>query len=427
MKFNVKSKFILVIALFANLLALEPLGLKKAEELALEQNLSYLQTKLQVELARVKKDHDQLNNWPQLQFLSDYSRVGPSFSPNDYNTASRNQYQDQLRTQIALRWQIFDSFANIAQWKKSNYVVQSEEENLKRTKKNLLSTVNATYFQALKDQLLLDQFKLQMNISKDRYLKTEQKHQTGSYSLLDLYQAKLNYSADSLAFINQQMNFKKSMHHLNWILDIDIDSSFDLDRLAFKEMAKDIQEPNLELHPHVLAAKNRKNALIQEKKWQERQFFPKINFYANYNFFNQWNDPNSLQNPDQNHRGMVFGLQLNVPIFDRSLITKNKSLEIDNRRAQLEITSIRNDMQLQWSNLNSEYEKIIKAFQLEQENFELSVAFYDLAVSQYQLGSVSLFDLRQIEEKKIIAEKKWIEIQIDLAIMARTIYYIFSY
>ncbi len=218
------------------------INLEKAIEMALQRNITVLQSKNNVESQQstyqsaiggllpnlnasgsFNRRHDwQPSTGSRQQFIPDYGFIG---IPGTSGYSASNSYSTYLSSNVTL----FNGFANIANINRSNSNIRSSEYSYERVKQNIIYQTHQLFLNVVRTHQLLKVNEENLKRSSRQLERIEEMNRVGAISLADVYRQRVTTGNDELALINAQNNFEKAKADLALFLSIETEATYEFD------------------------------------------------------------------------------------------------------------------------------------------------------------------------------------------------------
>ena len=251
---------IIICCASGSLYAQQHYTLKSCLETGLEKNYSIRMVRNE---EQVSKNNATIANAGYLPTL-DLS-AGASGNINDTETQTRatgettkttGVFDKTLNAGLNLNWTIFDGFKIQANYERLKELERQGETMTRMAIEDFIAELTAEYYNYIQQQIRLKNFRYAMSLSKERLRIVEERYIVGSFSRLDLQQARVDYNADHAQYMKQQESVKTSRIRLNELMANDDmsqpitvnDSIIDLNTLlSFDELWQSTLDNNASL------------------------------------------------------------------------------------------------------------------------------------------------------------------------------------
>ena len=249
---------------------------------------------------------------------------GRSASGYDNTYQNRNTSATQWSTQTSIP--IFTGFAiqnEIAATRLDLLAVSAE---LEKAKENLEITVTSMYLQILYYKEILGVANRQAVLSREQLERTKSLFESGRASEAQIYEVEAQIANDELTVVQAASDLQMSILTLTQALELPDPDGFDVIEpdgatdffLVRKPDA--IYQTALTSRATIRTEELRLESSEKYIKMAESSFYPTLSFGAGYG--NNYYRLNGFENPTfsnqlKNNRNEYFGLNLNIPIFNR--------------------------------------------------------------------------------------------------------------
>ena len=411
---------IIICCASGSLYAQQHYTLKSCLETGLEKNYSIRMVRNE---EQVSKNNATIANAGYLPTL-DLS-AGASGNINDTETQTRatgetpkttGVFDKTLNAGLNLNWTIFDGFKIQANYERLKELERQGETMTRMAIENFIAELTAEYYNYIQQQIRLKNFRYAMSLSKERLRIVEERYIVGSFSRLDLQQARVDYNADHAQYMKQQESVKTSRIRLNELMANDDmsqpitvnDSIIDLNTLlSFDELWQSTLDNNASL---LKAEQGQKLASLEMKAVKSRNF-PYLRLNAGYGY--TLNKYEMGANSKRNNLGLNFGVTMGINLFDGNRRREIKNARIAIENAKLQQDDMRQTLKADLSNLWQAYQNNIEMLKLERENVIVAIENHEIASERYLLGNLSGIEMREAQKSLLDAEERTLKAEYD--------------
>ena len=394
--------------------------LKSCLETGLEKNYSIRMVRNE---EQVSKNNATIANAGYLPTL-DLS-ASTSGNINDTETQTRTTgettkttgvFDKTLNAGLNLNWTIFDGFKIQANYERLKELERQGETMTRMAIEDFIAELTAEYYNYIQQQIRLKNFRYAMSLSKERLRIVEERYIVGSFSRLDLQQARVDYNADHAQYMKQQESVKTSRIRLNELMANDDmsqpitvnDSIIDLNTLlSFDELWQSTLDNNASL---LKAEQGQKLASLEMKAVKSRNF-PYLRLNAGYGY--TLNKYEMGANSRRNNLGLNFGVTMGINLFDGNRRREIKNARIAIENAKLQQDDMRQTLKADLSNLWQAYQNNIEMLKLERENVIVAIENHEIASERYLLGNLSGIEMREAQKSLLDAEERTLKAEYD--------------
>ena len=411
---------IIICCASGSLYAQQHYTLKSCLETGLEKNYSIRMVRNE---EQVSKNNATIANAGYLPTL-DLS-AGASGNINDTENQTRatgettkttDVFDKTLNAGLNLNWTIFDGFKIQANYERLKELERQGETMTRMAIEDFIAELTAEYYNYIQQQIRLKNFRYAMSLSKERLRIVEERYIVGSFSRLDLQQARVDYNADHAQYMKQQESVKTSRIRLNELMANDDmsqpitvnDSIIELNTLlSFDELWKSTLDNNASL---LKAEQGKKLASLEMKAVKSRNF-PYLRLNAGYGY--TLNKYEMGANSRRNNLGLNFGVTMGINLFDGNRRREIKNARIAIENAKLQQDDMRQTLKADLSNLWQAYQNNIEMLKLERENVIVAIENHEIASERYLLGNLSGIEMREAQKSLLDAEERTLKAEYD--------------
>jgi outer membrane protein len=402
-KILMRLKILLFTILFTAFLSfgqttIKRINLEKAISMALERNISVLQSKNSIETQKSGYKSAIGGLLPTLNADGSFSRRQTAVNKSNHFSAG-NDYSAGVSSNLTL----FDGFANIANINLSSSSISASESNYKRIQQSTIYQAHLLFLSLVKNFQIMKVNEENLKRDKQQLERIEETNKVGAASLADVYRQRATTSRDEYLLINAQNNYNSAKNSLALFLSLNTTENYEFD---FSDVPSDIdtsefsvinqQYQNLdELASKAMETRSDYLSAVQNLNISDASLtiarsgvYPTVNATASYGIgaaeFNRMSD----------NRDFTLGVGVSLPILSgfrtQAAIEKAKisKMDAENQLKQTE-RQVRVDIDQARLDLESA-EKQIKVTQTGVLSAEMD---RKIAEEKYNLGAGTLLDL----------------------------------
>ncbi len=277
---------------------------------------------------------------------------------------------------------------------------------------NLIALISSTYYDIIRQNLRVNNFKKGLEISNDRLKLAKDRYEVGQGSKVDYYSAQVDYNEDKALLIAQEQSFTNTKIGFNTLLVKDYKADFQIVNtidLLPKLKLSELKMSALSQNPTLIGAILSKKISDLDTKNLQSQQKPQIDLLAGYNL-------NSVANGAgfgvEKGSSDVFnyGLRATINIFDGyNQKRKIQNAKINAEIAALQIEDLKNALLSALEKTYVTYENSMNLIQLETENYTIAKQNIDIAFDRFKVGIATSYELREVQRNAVAAETRLIE------------------
>lgn len=347
---------------------------------------------------------------------SDNTNQTPADGSGEINR--RNNNTETLSASVNLNWTLFDGFNAQTNYKKLQELKSVGELNTQLQIESFIANMSAEYYNLVQETMRMENLKFAVKLSGEQLRIVEARYQIGSFSRLDLQQARVDFNADSSRLIRQYEKVNTSRIKINELMGINdvetpvvaADTSIVLKPLESKEVLW-----NNVLNANTLLQLSEKDILLSQLNLKNIQsnYYPYLRLNTGYGFSHFNYDVGSFDT--QRNWGPNIGVTVGINIFDGF----NKRREQKNARTRIENTKLEKEqmrlaLKSDFSNMWQAYRNNMELLKLEKENVENAHENYEIAMERYKLGDLAGIRLREAQNSLLEAEERLVSAQFNI-------------
>jgi outer membrane protein TolC len=334
-----------------------------------------------------------------------FGGVRPPLVQSGVNSNSGN-------TGLAMAWTLYDGqgmFIMRDRFKElQNLGAKQTETNIE----NLIALISTTYYDIIRQNLRVNNFKKGLEISNDRLKLAKDRYEVGQGSKVDYYSAQVDFNEDKALLIAQEQSFTNTKIGFNTLLVKDYKADFQINNtidLLPKLTLSELKISALSQNPTLIGAILSKKISDLDTKNLQSQQKPQIDLLAGYNL-------NSVANGAgfgvEKGSSDVFnyGLRATINIFDGyNQKRRIQNAKINAEIAAMQIEDLKNALLSALERTYVTYENSMNLIQLETENYAIAKQNIDIAFDRFKVGIATSYELREVQRNAVAAETRLIE------------------
>ncbi len=394
------------------------LSKEDAIALALENNYGINVAKNQVEVA---KNNKSVLNSGYLPTAT--ATAGASYNRLDSSTEYPGQFEengepradleiDKAESQtynsgLNLGYTLFDGLGRHYNFKKLKEQYQLTELQARETIENTLLQLFSVYFEVARLTENENVLKQALEISRDRFKRSEYAFEYGQNTKLDILNAQVDITNDSINVLNARQKLANTKRDLNVLLNQNLNDIYSVDTLINFI-------PKLQLNEFIEQATQNNVAMLQtakslsinayDIKIQKSGYLPKIGLNGSYGWNLNQSAPSSFipgqvfPGSNRNSSSLGLGASLTWNLFDGGGTTvrvKNSKIAYQNQellKKQIEL-EVNRDIQ----NSLAIYENRLDIFHIQEQNVLTNQNNFERSKEQFQLGRITSIEFRQAQ------------------------------
>jgi outer membrane protein TolC len=418
-------KKIIIILLIAGLpdailRAQQPFDLQTCLAIGLENNYSIRIIRNEEQTARNNATRANAGFLPTLDLTGSYSGAVDHTETTVRATQNKLKetgvFDQAFNAALNLNWTIFDGFKITTNYQRLKELQQQGETNTRIAIEDLIANLTAEYYNYVRQTIRLKNFRYAVSLSKERLRIVEARYSIGSFSRLDLQQARVDFNADSSQYMKQQELLHTSRIRLNELMvrrDLDMglcitDSVIEPDvLLSFDELWNATLLTNATL---LKAEQNRTLAALDRKAVSARDY-PYLKLNSGYGY--TLNTYDIAANKQRSNLGLHFGLTVGINLFDGNRKRQRMNANIAVENARLARQQLEQSLQADINNLWQAYRNNINILRLERENLVAARENHEIAMERYLLGDLSGIEMREAQKSLLDAGERILSAEYD--------------
>jgi len=314
--------------------------------------------------------------------------------------AIRGAETDLYNASVNLDYTIFDGLGR-------RYTYKSLKEQRDLSQLEVRETIEITMLQLF--TVYYEVARLTENVSvleetlrntKDRLRRAEYQFEYGQTSRLEVLNAQVDITTDSVNLMNARQQLANAKRDLNVVMNTDLERQIVVDTtvkfintLVIETFLKEAEVNNVTL----LQAEQNIKVSDYNKKASKAVFLPSLGLTGRYGW-EEGNFPETNFLASRTSYGFTGGLNLTWNLFDGGRgITNVKNAKIDYNNQVLLKEQLKVQVKRNIANAHGNYQNRLAIFHLQQQNVTTTQNNYERSNEQYKIGQISSLELRQAQ------------------------------
>jgi outer membrane protein TolC len=235
--------------------------------------------------------------------------------------------------------------------------------------------------------------------------------------MLQVRQAQVDLNADSAAVLRQETELTNAKSRLNQLLGRSEDASTRFAVTSTIEVDTTLAYASLQgaafqESPALAQAREALRIAEAEQRELRADFFPTVDLTAGLGYSQLDAESGFLQ--ESRSTELTYGASLTFDLFDGlNRWRRTQNAEIRATNAQLAVEDVRSQLVTALTSAYDRYRNRLRLVSLEQQNLEAVRANVDVALEQFEVGTITSVELREVQEQFIQAESRLLTAQFE--------------
>ena len=281
---------------------------------------------------------------------------------------------------------------------------------------DFIAQLSAEYYNFVQQKIRLKNLQYAVSLSRERLRIVEARYNIGSFSRLDLQQARVDFNADQASYIKQQELLHTSRIRLNELMAIrDMNGPvIVVDTLIQPNTALRLERlwgNTLRTNANLLKAEQSQRIAQLDLRAVQSRNYPYVKANAGYGYTH--NKYELGANKSRDNLGLNFGVTVGINLFNGNKRRESRNARIAMENAQLEQEELKQGLRADLMNLWQAYQNNIKLLNLERDNLIAARDNYEIARDRYLLGDLSGIEMREAQKSLLDAEERILSAEYD--------------
>lgn len=331
-------------------------------------------------------------------------------------TIDKNALDGTLDIGVDLNWTIFDGFSVCTNYKQLRLMKEQGELETRLTIEDYVASVIKEYYNFIQQKIRLENFRKNMELSRERFRNVGISYSIGSYSLVDYLQAKVYFNADSTQYMKQLEALNTSRIALNELLANDDVTAYINVHDTLIDVNPNLQyeslwRATLATNSSLLLADNNSAVVQAEYKKIMSRDYPYVRLNVGYGY--TLNRYELAATRKRDNWGLSAGITVGLNLFDGKRRMQKDNAKLDIEYARLERENLKLSLKASLNNYWQAYKNNLQILMKERENHEAAVANYELSSLRYSESQLSGFELREAQNSLLDSEESILAAEYD--------------
>jgi outer membrane protein TolC len=306
-------------------------------------------------------------------------------------------------------WTLFDGFSIRTNHEKLQELKAQGSLRTRIAMEDFVAALTAEYYNYIQQQIRQENLRYATTLSRERLRIVEARYVIGSFSRLDLLQARVDFNADSSAYMLQTEQVLASRIRLNEMMarpEVSAplhlaDSSIRIEGgLQWSLLEEEMLAANSEL----LAAQRAGTIAGLDLQLLRSRNYPYVDMNAGYGY--NWNGYGAGTTKSRSSLGPSAGIAVGFTLFDGNRRREQRNAQIGVDNAPLRTEELRQSLTADLANFWQAYRNNIQIIGIEQENLIAARENLEIARERYLLGDLSGIEMREAQQSLLEAEER---------------------
>ena len=313
---------------------------------------------------------------------------------------------------VAMAWTLYDGQGMFVLRDRYKELQNLGAKQTESSIENLIALISSTYYDIIRQNLRVNNFKKGLEISNDRLKLAKDRYEVGQGSKVDYYSAQVDYNEDKALLIAQEQSYTNTKIGFNTLLVKDYKADFQIVNtidLLPKLKLSELKMSALSQNPTLIGAILSKKISDLDTKNIQSQQKPQIDLLAGYALSNVANGAGFGVEKGSSDV-FNYGIRATINIFDGyNQKRKIQNAKINAEIAALQIEDLKNALLSALEKTYVTYENSMNLIQLETENYTIAKQNIDIAFDRFKVGIGTSYELREVQRNAVAAETRLIE------------------
>ena len=316
----------------------------------------------------------------------------------------------------SLRWTVFDGLGRFATYDRLGAQAERQRAATREQVEVVVANVIESYYDVARQQRQLQVFREAVALSRERLRITQTRREVGSASDLAVRQARVDLNADSAEALRQSTALTNAKARLNRMLgraesstDYTVTASIEVDASLRQEALRETAARN---SPALQQARQARQAAEAEQREVRAELFPSIDLTAGYGYSQLDSESGFVQR--QTSYDFTYGVSLTFDLFDGfDRRRRRQNAELRAANAETRVDDVQARLTTELSSAYEDYRNRLQLVELQRDNLAAATDNVDVALQQFEVGTITSVELREVQEQRIRAESELLTAQFE--------------
>ncbi len=307
---------------------------------------------------------------------------------------------DRYNASLNLNFLLFDGLGRHYNYKSLKEQYNLSELEARESIEITILQLFSVYYEVARLTENLSVLKETLENTKERLTRAEYQFEYGQNTRLEVLNAKVDITTDSVNVMNTRQALINAKRDLNVVLNNELERNFEIDTSVTFENLLAIESYIAEAEANnVTLLQANQNIIISDyaRKVSNSVFLPSLGLTGSYGW-NEGNFPATNFLASNTSTGFNAGINLTWNLFDGgSNIVNSKNARIRFENQNLIKQQITLEVKRTIANSRGNYDNRKKIYELQQQNVETAKGNFERSNERYKLGQISSLELRQAQ------------------------------
>ncbi len=397
----------------------EFLSLQEAADRALKENYRVQMVRNTADIAVNNQTLGNAGFLPSLQLnargntaITDTRQTFIGSDPRELNNASSTSANASAQAE----WVLFDGLSRFTAHDRLRAERRRDEYYVDQTEEDVLADVAIAYYDIVRQQQQLAVRREALGISRERLEIAQSRFDLGSASELEVRRAEVAVNTDSAAVVRQQITLENAKDELARVLALPEESA------SFRVTDTIVVDTTLQA-AQLMQSTRQQNPLLEQVRQEETvarlsreeitaERYPTIRLNTGYSFTNLTSESGFMER--NRSFEFAYGFTVSYDLFDGfNRRRRIQNAEIRMQNAELAIENVNNDLRAEMQNQYRQYASSLQLIALERSNRAAARENVAVALEQFELGTITSVELRDVQEALVTAEAQLISAKFE--------------
>jgi len=333
---------------------------------------------------------------------------------NNYSALSSTN----LNAGAELSWTLFDGGKMFVTKNKLTEIEAHGEIQFKDMVLQTIYSVNAAYYDVVRQQQQLNSIKEALNYNRERVTIAQAGFNAGSLVKTDLLQSKIDLNVTMENLVNQEFKIIATNKSLNLLLGQDSDANFDISDsipLNYSPNKTDLLQKLNASNSSILSFQKQIEINQLALKESKTSYLPTVNFNAGYYVSENNNSAGTVL--QKRSSGPQVGGSVVIPIYNAGENKRKVSAaKIQVQTAEYNLQNVKLQVSALLDITFTEFENQQRLLQIEKENNELTKENIQISLDRLRLGETTSLEVHLAQEEYVQSCTRLINFQYNLKI-----------
>lgn len=312
---------------------------------------------------------------------------------------------------LNLEYTLFDGLGRLYNYKRLQESYNLTGLQVRETIENTVLQLFSVYFEVARLTENVQILEETIETSRNRVTRSEYAFDFGQATGLEVLNARVDVTNDSIALLNARQQLKNTKRDLNVVMGRDMETGFSVDTLVSFIPAltlKTYLDESLQNNVNILQSESNIQLSEFDIKVSKSGYLPTVGLIGSYGWNKNISPPNPIFNaPGSTSRvtGLSAGVNLRWNLFDGGgTINSVRNAKINKESSLLAKEQVKLNIQRDIANAWGNYQNSLEVYEIQEQNVITNQNNFERSEERFKIGQITSIEYRQAQINLINAK-----------------------